>query len=225
MAAQWFRLWSSSIVNLIAQFAGKDDMPQTFPTLIGLQYDSKKIPVWSTDAVKMRSGKSQYRSNWSYPIYKFKLSFEFLRDDQTNLEMQTLMAFFHNLQGRFNYFYYRDPTDSIATLQQVGVGDGVTTNFPFVRAYGGYSEPVRHVQSLTQVRVNGAIAPAYTTGSSAGGYGVDTLIFFTPPPLGHVIDANFIFNYACRLTMDELEFNNFMQNFWDLQSIEFESQK
>lgn len=201
-------------------------MVATFPTnLLGLKFDSKKIPIWKTGIQESASGKEQRATRWSYPRWRFSLSFEFLRDD-VNDEYQTLVSFFNSRQGRFDYFYYQDPSEYQVTAQGLGSGDGVQTQFPLVKSLGTFSEPVFHSPSVTAVYLDGVLqSSGWTLTASTGGYGDDTITFSTPPGSGVAVTADFQFVYVCRFDMDEAEFVYMMQHFWEMQQLDFVSVK
>ena len=99
-----------------------------FPTLPGLAFDVGKSPMFSTDVKTSVSGREMRRANWAHPIYQFTLTFEFLRDEAAFNELKTLAGFYLQRQGSFDSFLLSDPDDNSTTLQQFGVGDGVTRN-------------------------------------------------------------------------------------------------
>lgn len=201
-------------------------MTATYPSnLIGLKYDVKKSPVFDTVIQTSFSGKEQRIARQSYPRWKFSVAYEFVRDN-VNAEFQTLIGFFMSALGRFNNFYFQDPTDYIATAQNIGTGDGATTAFSLVRSLGGFAEPILHAPTVTAIYFNGvAQGSGWTATASTGGYGTDTITFSVAPSNGVVITADFTFNFVCRFDMDEAQFSNFMQNFWELKQLDFMSVK
>lgn len=201
-------------------------MVATFPNnLAGLKFDSKKTPIWKTGIQESASGKEQRATRWSYPRWRFSLSFEFLRDN-VGSEYQTLVAFFNSRKGRYDYFYYVDPSEYQLSAQNIGSGDGTTLAFPLVKSLGGYTEPVFHSPSVTAVYINGVLqSSGWTLTASTGGYGNDTITFSSPPASGAAITADFQFAYVCRFDIDEAEFNYLMLNFWEMQQLDFVSVK
>ncbi len=49
------------------------------------------------------------------------------------------------------------------------------------------------------------------------------MTFAFPPSVGVVIAADFSYGFRCRFTTDTLDFEQFMNNWWELKKIEFES--
>ena len=199
----------------------------TFPTLAGVAYDVKKTPVWSTRVQTANSGKEQRLNQWTYPRWKFQLVYNFLRQN-VNSEFQTLVGFINSMYGQFNQFYYQDSSDYSYTSQSLGVGDGTTKNFAIVRSLGGFVEPVLHAPTVSAVYLNGvsqATPAVWSATASTGGYGTDTITFVTAPGVGVAITADFIMNYVCRFTNDENEFNQMMNQLWEMKTLNFESVK
>lgn len=201
-----------------------------FPNnLLGLSFGTKKTPIWQTQVRQAANGKEVRKTNWTYPRYKFQLSYEFLRDN-VNAEYQTLVGFCNSMQGQFGAFVFNDIDDYTVTDQAIGVGDGSTLEFPLVRAYGGYIEPVQYAAAITNVKKNGVTLThvtdweEVTIGTGWGG-GVNAIGLTVAPAIGDIITASFSYYYVCRFTQDEFEFSKMMQNFFELPQIEFESVK
>ena len=112
-----------------------------FPTLPGLSWGSTREPIWVTSAKKSLSGMEQRAGYMSYPLYRIKLSYEFLRAG-SDAELQTLIGFFNQRGGDLESFLFLDPDDSEVVEEQFGTGDGTTTAFRLGRTVGGFFEPV-----------------------------------------------------------------------------------
>lgn len=126
-----------------------------YPTLPGLEFNCTRTPKWSTTrktAVSLR----EYRSaNASYPVYHYKLSYEFLRNTASFPELATLAGFFNARNGSFDSFLFTDPDDNTANLQLIGTGDGANKLFQLVRTFGAYVEPVFDPNSAPLIYVGG----------------------------------------------------------------------
>ena len=115
-----------------------------FPVLPGLSLGATSEPMWTTEAKRSASGMEQRAGYMSYPLYRIKLSYEFLRAG-AEAELQTLIGFFNQRGGDLESFLYDDASDNTATVQTFGTGDGVTTVFRLGRTLGGAYEPVSAV--------------------------------------------------------------------------------
>ncbi len=199
-----------------------------FPAwLPGLKMDSTKTPIWSSLVLTGTSGREQRAAFWSYPRWKFSLAYDLLRSDALG-ELQTVAGFFNSRQGQYDSFLYADPTDCTATGQAIGLGDGATKVFPLLRSFGGFIEPVAAVNVLGAVYLNGVAQsiPGAVTTSDTLGYGhANALSFAVAPASGVAISADFSFYFRCRFLADQYDFDRFMNTFWEMKQIEFESVK
>lgn len=113
-----------------------------FPDLLGITWGVKKTPQWATKILSMASGREMRGSFQSYPRWKFTLKYEFLREKNNLGEFATLCGFFNQRGGSFESFLFRDPEDYKVLDQVLGISDGVQAEYRFVRALGGFVEPV-----------------------------------------------------------------------------------
>src|SRR5229473_1666909 len=113
-----------------------------FPTLVGLGWSVKRVPMWKTRVQEAISGKETRIADWSFPRWKWELAYDFLRGDAGHAEFQSLAGFFNQRQGVFDSFLYQDADDNGATAQLLGSGDGATRSFQLVRTLGGFIEPI-----------------------------------------------------------------------------------
>jgi uncharacterized protein (TIGR02217 family) len=187
-----------------------------FPALPGLTWDSPKIPEFSTTLVKGRDGSETPIANWVYPLWRWTLTYELLRDDATD-ELKTLLGFFLARQGRADPFLYDDPNDNAVTGQQIGTGNGVVKQFQCVRDLGGFLEPIFNIKAAPTVYVDGVEA---TSGWSVS----RGLITFETAPEG-VITADFGFWWRVRFDMDAAEFNEFAYQLWELRECKLVSKR
>src|SRR6185312_13590332 len=171
----------------------------TFPSLIGIAWPVKRSPLWSTLKQPAISGLETRFPLWSLPRWKYSLTYDLLRSDAVNLEWQTLVGFFNEVQAAAGQlFQFTDQNDNAVTNQSFGTGDGATTAFQLVRAMGGFVEPVLAVTGTPTIKDNGATVSAanYTIGSSG-------IVTFTTAPLsGHALTWTGSFNWYCRFDND-----------------------
>jgi uncharacterized protein (TIGR02217 family) len=201
--------------------------PPSLPTLPGLAWSRRKKPAFHTRIASHASGREVRVALMSYPLYEFEATYGGLTSSASGFaglgasSLQSLMGFFLQLQGQFGTFLYTDPDDSTVTSQGIGVGDGTTTAFTFVRALGGFAEPVGWVTAVSHVYLNGTL-------QSVGSYSLttpNTLTFTAPPSAGVVVSADFAYAFQCRFLEDQMEFEEFMSNLWKLGSMKFRSVK
>lgn len=191
-----------------------------YPTLPGLTWSFIRTPIWKTTIQTTQSGRELRAANMSYPVYKYTLTYDVLRSGAGFTELQTLIAFFNARSGSYDSFLFSDPDDGTVTGQLFGTGDGVTKAFQLVKAFGGYTEPVIAVNTITQVTVAGTATAAYTVNNDTG-----ILTFTTAPASGAALGWTGSFYYRCRFVADTYDFEKFMQNLWLLQKVDFQSVK
>ncbi|MGO9622373.1 MAG: DUF2460 domain-containing protein [Desulfobaccales bacterium] len=128
-----------------------------FPILRGFTYPVIKKPTFSTIEQESVSGIKKHIGNWVYPRWQIEIPVEFLLDDVAHNELKTLVGFFLSRQGRFDSFLFDDPDDDFIQGQELGIGNGATTAFQLLRAYGGFIEPCLNIKSapVSVVYLNG----------------------------------------------------------------------
>jgi len=200
--------------------------PPSLPTLPGLSWSRFKRPAFSTriaDHVSGREVRSPFRST---PLYEFEVNYDGLTSSASTYpglgasSLQTLMGFFLQLQGQFGTFLYSDPDDNAVADELLGTGDGTTTTFAFVRTLGGFSEPVSFVTSVSKLSLNGV--------NQLSGWALaapNSLVFTSAPAMGVAITADFSFAFECRFLDDQMNFEAFMSQLWQLQKMTFRSVK
>lgn len=214
-----------------------------FPALPGVSIEVSKTPLWKSTVHESVSGCQVSASAMTYPRWRYKLRYEFLRSG-AQAELQQLVGFFNRHRGRADTWLYFDDEDCIATNQQFGVGDGVTKDFYLVRDFGGFVEPVTDIKTISSVTAGGVPmydslddAPAeslsldFTTETYqvwqndyayAGGGRIQ---FTTAPAVGVPLVWTGEFYRRCRFRDDELDIERFLYLLWKAKTVEFETHK
>lgn len=187
-----------------------------FPSLPGLSWNVVRQPVWNTVVQTAASGREYRAAMWTYPKWSYKLSYEVLRGRSALPEMQTLAAFFNGHRGSWDSWLFRDPDDYLVANQNFGTGNGSNKAFQLVRAFGGYIEPVFEPGAYT-VYLNGAAQTLNTHYTQSNGL----ITFVTAPASGAMLSWSGTFYWRCRFVQDQLEFNQFMRQLWELSRVEF----
>ncbi len=193
-----------------------------FPTLPGLKWDIVKTPQFATAISKHVSGREVRASNYAYPLWKWEMSYEFLRETAGFAELETLAGFFLARHGAFDTFLFADPSEpnSVAGYS-VGTGDGLTTSFQLTKTYAGFAEPIGYVDQTTLgVSVGGVM--------QASGWSLimpNTIVFITAPAAGAAITASYTWYYRVRFADDAHDYNNFMYQLWELKKLTLEMVK
>lgn len=199
----------------------------TFPSLIGLTYPVTRAPTWRSIKQEAISGKETRLQLWTCPRYRYEIAVDYLGSGAAgqNQDWQTLMGFFNSVAGSALPFHWTDANDGLAANQLLGTGNGAQTVFNFVRALGGFTEPVQDVAAVSQITVAGTPTTAYTLLTDPNWGLTYALQFATPPASGAAVAASFTYNWACRFDEDSAPLENFMANFWQLRKITFETMK
>jgi hypothetical protein len=198
--------------------------PPSFPTLAGLGWSVHKKPLFSTTVASHASGREVRDALYRNPIWQFELTFDALTSSPVSYpgagvnSLQTLMGFFLQMQGQFGTFLYTDPTDNVATNVTFATGDGTTTTFRFSRFLGAFLEPVGWVTSISGVSLNGVNQPSGWALSTP-----NSLVFTSAPGSGVSIAATFGYAFECRFDSDDQDFEEFMSNLWQVESLKFRS--
>ena len=198
--------------------------PPFLPTLPGQGWSVHKKPLFSTVVASHVSGREVRDPLYQNPIWQFELTFDGLGSDAVSYpgvgaqSLQSLMGFYLQRQGQCGAFLYQDPTDSAVANQILATGDGATTTFTFSRSLGGFLEPVGWVTNVSQVTIGGA-----AQGSGWSLNAPNSLVFSTAPANGALIAASFSYAFQCRFEDDSLDFDQFMQNLWRVDSLKFRS--
>ena len=132
--------------------------------------------------------------------------------------MQTLAGFFMACQGQALPFLYLDPTDSVATGRQIGVGDGTTKTFTLTHSIGAWTAPVECVISVTAVYYNGVrqyVTWTYPTASSVQ--------MPSAPAAGVVVTADYTYAYQVRFSEDVIDLEEFMALLHACRTVKFQS--
>lgn len=191
-----------------------------FPNFLGQGLPIRRTAIWDTLIQTSSSGVETRVSTWSYPVWEYQLTFEFLRSNAGFTELQTLYGFFNSVRGSFDDWLYLDPTDSVATQQGFGFGNGTQTAFQLARTYGGYVEPVRATASVSQIRVAGAPTTAWTINAATG-----IVTFATPPAAGSNLDWTGVFYWRCRFRDSNFETSLFADGFSEARTLRFRTLK
>jgi uncharacterized protein (TIGR02217 family) len=196
-----------------------------FPTLKGLGWDVVRTPIWSNNVNEAVSGFETAIAFWTYPRWKWQLTFNFLRSDATNHEFQDLLGFFNLRQGNFDTFLYQDADDNSVTGQGLGSGDGSTLTFPLVAAYGSFAQPIRAPHTVSKVYVDGVDKAGHWTVSNWGTATPGIITFDSAPGNGLAVTADFTYYFPCRFTDPQIDFSKFMSGVYKSDGISFKSLK
>jgi len=177
-----------------------------FPVALGREVSVE--PAFSTAIVTTAGGAEQRNAEWA----DARLAFDAGPGLRGEADLHALLAFFRARRGAAVGFRLEDPFDHSsngmtaepgAADQLLGVGDGVRTEFPLVKAYGQQVRRItRPVAETVRVSVGGE---AMTDGWTLADKGVVALD--AAPEEGAEVKAGFRFDVPVRFAEDKLSLN------------------
>lgn len=206
-------LWASPQVHRdgYTTFSLGDRQDMAFHDVVfplDISYGAVSRPTYSTQVIETTSGAEQRNALWAYP----KLEFEVGQGLRSVVDAKALLSFFHARKGQAYGFRFRDCFDhstaqegaSIsATDQNLGLGDGQTTEFELIKTYDlqGARRITRPVVSTVKIAIDGA---DQSTGWSVDG-AKGVVQFDSPPGTGLAVTAGFMFDVPVRFQSDALD--------------------
>jgi uncharacterized protein (TIGR02217 family) len=174
-----------------------------FPVALGREASVE--PAFSTAVATSAGGAEQRNSDWA----DARLRFDAGPGVRGEADLQTLIAFFRARRGAAIGFRFEDPFDHSsngmtgdpgAADQSLGTGDGVRTDFPLVKLYGGQQRRItRPVAGSVRVSVGGIELVGGWTLAPLG-----LVRFDAPPGSGEEVGAGFRFDVPVRFAEDRL---------------------
>lgn len=127
-------------------------------------------PLFSTSVLRSDGGGTSTNQNWTYPLYQGRIGYGL----QSKSSLIAVQNFFWARRGRLRGFLFRDWSDYELTNQQIGVGDGVTLNWPIVRTYSDtvlpFTRPItRPIEAGLNVYIDGVLLSLASWSLLAGG--------------------------------------------------------
>jgi uncharacterized protein (TIGR02217 family) len=190
-----------------------------FPNLAGLSITKRRTAQWSTDVKTSVSGRRLAIQHWSYPVWRYALSFEVLREAEGLTELRQVVGLFNRVAGRADTFLFDDEDDNAVTAEVFGLGTGSQASFQLTRTFGGFVEPVRALKAGVVLYANGVSVP----GTLNLATGVAT--YTTAPAAGAVLSWTGGFYWRCRFDDDELDAERFLRRMWSAKKINFTTDK
>ena len=198
-----------------------------FPTLVGLSFTWVRSSIWNTKIAESASGKEARTTFFSWPRYLYTGTYDILagpgaiNGSATANGWATLVDFFNARNGAFDDFLLQDPDFNAETTQNFGTGTGSATQFQLVASLGSANDPVQDLNGSPSIFDNGSLVNPvnYTIGAT----GIVT--FTTAPASGHALTWTGSFYRRVRFLQDQLDFEKFAINFWQLKKVELKSIK
>jgi uncharacterized protein (TIGR02217 family) len=156
-------------------------------------------PRFKTTVIDLSSGAEQRNIDWSLTRHYWEVSYGV----SNRADYEEVRDFFMNRRGRAHTFRFRDWTDYQLTLEQIGTGDGVETEFQITKTYTGSFPYVRNitrpVASTLVVKINGVTTTAYTLNA------LGVIEFNVAPALADIITVSCDFDIPMRFDTDQFD--------------------
>jgi hypothetical protein len=192
-----------------------------YPTLAGLVPKVGRYPGFNTRVKASVSGRERRARFQLYPLWRFVLKYEFLRDTAAANELKKILSLFLVCGGQFDSFLFTDPDGCSETDHQFATCNGSDTTFQLTRKTTdgslSFIEPVENVNVVTNVKRNGvALTPVtdYTVGATGI---VSTAIAGTN---GHALTWTGTYYNRSRFLFDEAQFDRMVAELWELGKCE-----
>ncbi len=170
-------------------------------------------PQFSTNTILMQSGREQRNRNWKQARMRYKVSFGL----RSKTQMETLVGFFYARGGKAEGFRFKDWAAFTVKGQLLGIGDGSTCEFQFVKDYPNYRRIIRKPVpgSVLVNRDDQLLTSGYRCDYASG-----TLIFDVPVATGKKISADFEFDIPVRFNVDYLPVSHDGKGIFSVTDIE-----
>ena len=196
---------------------------------VGVGYPVSRASVFDTTKQIAISGKETRIARQTSPRYTWSFDINVLRSSPaySATEFAYILGFFNARLGSFDTFLYQDADDNQVIGQQIGIGDGATTTFQFVRSLGGFVEPILapNYTAGVEVFLNGVLQTSGISFSAWGSANPGQVVFATAPASGVVITANINYYWPCRMVDDTLTLSLMMNSFYEAKKFAFMSVK
>jgi uncharacterized protein (TIGR02217 family) len=189
----------------------------TFPSVPTLGWSVTHSPIFSTATALHVSGRELRAARYVAPLWQIELNYDLLRMAAPYSELQAIIGFFAQCRGEGASFLFEPPTLSPVAAQPLGIGDGISTSFPFGVAIGDFVLTPANLGAVSAVYVNGV--------AQSGGYTINTtpfaaaVMFAVAPAADAVISADFHWCLLCRFDDDSADVEEFMTTLYALQSL------
>jgi len=159
-----------------------------------------------TEVVTLGSGYERRSSPWAHGRRRYLIGAGVRSLD----DAAALVAFFEARRGRLHGFRFKDFADfkscapsaaASAGDQVIGVGDGATTAFQLVKAYGEVAREIRKPVAGTVVAALDGVATSDFTVDAASG----VVTFADAPAAGVEVTAGFQFDTPVRFDTDRID--------------------
>lgn len=180
-----------------------------YPDLAGAQKEVERVPEYAS-IIQRESGGRELRVNTQgFAVYRYRYTYDFLRQYAAGDEAQTLFAFFKTHRGSWDSFLFTDPYNSSVTAQSFGTGDGTTTVFYLTDEMTERVSAVNGTASIYKAGVLQTITTHYTIDTATA-----KVTFVTAPTAGQALTWTGAFYRRVRFASDSLSVSRRGHQIW-----------
>jgi uncharacterized protein (TIGR02217 family) len=202
-----------------------------FPRLIGVGWGTTITPHHFYGQTVARSGRSVRSQFASQPVTKISVSYSddgWLSEEKPKAavdgsavynDFETMLGFFNYHGGGFQSFLFQGVSDrERGKYRRHGElqfkGDGATAQFQLVRNVGIWAEAIYWPSANPTVYVAGVQQAAGNV--TALGNGMFQLS--VAPALNALVSADFTFSYRCVFDKEEMDFKEWCEGYWSVET-------
>ena len=203
----------------------------------GLLWDVEKTPMFSTAEQVTVTGRRAAIANYATPLWHWKLKFSLLRDrmdlDRNSAKsgrytaFQEIVGFLLARRGKYDPFFWHDPTDCHVTNQTISASaPASTTDYQVVRTFGNgagltFTEPVGGIDPGGTLTITDGGSPRsdFTINTPYDGW----IRFASAPTTGHAIVATAL-DYVFKVVVakDGTAWPTFAKDYWENLDLELD---
>lgn len=181
---------------------------EIFPSLPGISAERDIDAEFDNIIERAGSGRRYGMGKRLYPVWRWTLTYNFLRQRLGYTEMTDLQGFFLRRHGNLDSFLFRDREwNTVATPQVFGVGNGVDSTFRLVHSRGGFIDRVGYC-SAPVVRKAGVATTAFTINDNA------EVTFSTPPAVGVSLDWTGSYYFRVAFSKPNMTLTQFLKDLY-----------
>lgn len=176
---------------------------------LDIAYGSQGGPQYSTRIVTSASGFEDRNANWAMSRHTYDAA----TGVKTYAQLESLIAFFHVVQGSAHGFRWPDDVDNRSCArasepgfedQIIGIADNIETDFQLIKKYT-FGATTR-TRTITKP-ITGSVVVGVDGIEQSSGWTVDTItgiVTFSTAPVSGDVTAGYRFDVPCRLNIDSL---------------------
>ncbi|RWN29340.1 MAG: hypothetical protein EOR96_31950 [Mesorhizobium sp.] len=159
--------------------------------------DMKMGPVFQTTVIPLMGGYEDRNQDWQVALWRYDVELK----NRPLSEIRSFMAHVLGRRGSMHIFPLRDPLDSTLTDENIGTGDGVTTEFQITKTYADADRPYRRPLAIVSSLVVKVAGVTKVEGSNYA-QGDGWIAFANAPTVGQAITVSCDFLIPVRYESD-----------------------